>query len=294
MELQPLDVVAVIRAPLEQYPPSFNQVALIAEAGLRVGVVELSHPDYPQFTGQDAVERLQAGRHVQLDKEQLPTAFVRLLNAWKFRRGVVQMVRRRRPKLVIAYDPNAMWSMAPILKELNRPRIVWHFHELFLPTIAGGGALTARAVKFACRNAARVDEIVFPDQGRAEVFRQHVRGRREYRIVMNCPRRRETLPNDTLAQRLREAGHGGAGAIYFHGWIGPSRCLEPVIASIPQWPDNTVLVLVGPVSESVPTNAGILGQKGGSRDTHFVYWKRCLFRDLGARGRGEVGTFAGG
>lgn len=29
--MQPLDILAVIRAPLEQYPPSVNQVALLAE-----------------------------------------------------------------------------------------------------------------------------------------------------------------------------------------------------------------------------------------------------------------------
>jgi hypothetical protein len=44
---QMLDVLAIIRAPLELYPPSLHQVGLLAEAGLRVAVVDTVHSGVP-------------------------------------------------------------------------------------------------------------------------------------------------------------------------------------------------------------------------------------------------------
>lgn len=289
--MERLDVLAVIRAPLEQYPPSTNQVALLAEHGLAVGVADLSHQDYRSFNfnGQHEVQRFQSGRHVQLHNEKVPNLFVRLLRAWSFRRCVNQIIKRCRPKVVIAYDPNAIWAVAPLCEQTEPPRLIWHFHELSLPAALSNrilrpgafapdgnatrkltpstpqsnrtnmsagrlrdcfaaGSLTAGAVKFACANAQCADLIVFPDQDRADIFDRVLTLPKFPRMVMNCPRLRSSVPENRLAERLEELGFKDAKTVYFHGWIGPTRCIEAVIESIKLWPAAALFILVGPVA----------------------------------------------
>jgi hypothetical protein len=119
-----LDVLSVIRAPLEQYPPSVNQVALLAEGGLRVGVVEAFHADYREvrFNGVHPVVRIRAGQHVQSHKEKLPGAFVRAWRALLFQQRTRRAIRSFQPKVVIAYDPNAMAAAGKVWKEVSRPK----------------------------------------------------------------------------------------------------------------------------------------------------------------------------
>jgi len=263
--MQMLDVLAVIRAPLEQYPPSLNQVALLAEAGLRVGVIDLSHSDYRifEFNGDHPVERFHAGRHTQLHKEPLPNAFVRFRRAWTFRQHVARLIQLRKPKVVIAYDPYGMWAVGPLWERANRPRLIWQFHELFLPDSGQGGLLTNKATAFACANAKHADMVVHADRGRAEVFVKAAGLPRFPEVVMNCPRLRESVPEESLSARLHELGHGGKRAVYFHGWIGTSRCMETTIESMSQWPNDTVLVLVGPVSKDYRRKLEELSEKRG-------------------------------
>ncbi|MCP4508050.1 MAG: hypothetical protein GY826_16900, partial [Fuerstiella sp.] len=66
------DVVAVIRAPLEQYPPTLNQVALLSESGLKVAVVDARHDDYQlaDFRFPERVHRIHAVEHNQSFKDR--------------------------------------------------------------------------------------------------------------------------------------------------------------------------------------------------------------------------------
>ena len=260
-----LDCLAVIRAPLEQYPPSVNQVALLAEAGLRLGVVDCYHPDFapPAFRGRSTVERFQPCRHTQLHKEKVPALGVRLWRTLAFRRCVSRIVRQHKPRVVIAYDPNDMFAVGPLWKRLNRPRLVWHFHELFLPGEKLARTLTGRAVEFARRHAAVVDLVTFPDAGRAEVFAGVAGLKTRPVVVMNCPRRMVRVPEDHLTTKLAEHGLAGFSSVYFHGWIGPSRCLETVIQSMRWWPERTLFVMIGPISEAYRDSLLALARRVG-------------------------------
>ena len=260
-----LDVLAVIRAPLEQYPPSVNQVALLAEAGLKVGVVDCYHPDFVPhgFSGRSTVERFQPCRHTQSHKEKVPSLGVRLWRTLAFRRCVSRMVQQNKPRVVIAYDPNAMFAVGPLWQRLNRPKLVWHFHELKPRLQKSDGFLTGRAVEFSFLHAARTDLVTFSDARRAEIFSRQASLDAVPSVVMNCPRRISQLPVDRLASKLAERGMQGRVAVYFHGWIGPSRCLEVVIQSIKWWPASAVFVMVGPIAEDYRRSLELLAASVG-------------------------------
>ena len=282
-----LNVLAVIRAPLEQYPPSVNQVALLAEAGLRVGVVDCHHADFVPFEprGLGTVQRFRPCRHTQLHKEELPYLAVRLWRNLAFAWTVFRIVRQRKPSVVIAFDPNAMVAVGPIWKRGQRPKVVWHFHELCSRVGNSGGWLSRRGVDFACQQAERADMLTCPDEGRANVFFHEAGLRMRPRVIMNCPRKMLRCPDPRLGAKLIEYGLGGRPAVYFHGWIGPSRCLEAVIQSMRWWPTEAVFVAVGPVAENYRRSLSALAGEVGVRD-------RVLF--LGSVPHAEVSHLAAG
>ena len=247
-----LDILAVIRAPLEQYPPSINQVALLAEASLRVGVVDCHHGDFVPhlFRGSSAVERFRPCRHTQLYKEKLPNVFIRVWRHWAFQRGVARVLRQSKPKVVMAYDPNGMFGAGRLWEKHAPPKLVWHFHELCSSTAKPAKGLSERATEFSCRHAAEADLVIYSDAGRAEIFARQAELKAHPKVVMNCPRLLAKVPEDHLAAKLAGRGMAGRPTVYFHGWVGPSRCIEATIRSMRWWPKTSVFVIVGPVAES--------------------------------------------
>lgn len=261
-----LDALAVIRAPLEQYPPSFNQVALLAEAGLRVGVLETSHPDFVSrnFKGPGCVERSQVGRHTLLHKESAPNWGSRICRVFKFAAAVRRTVRQRKPRVVIAYDPAAMHPAGSLWKLNAGPRLIWHFHELF-ERAPHAGLLTNLAVQFSNRNARKVTLVTFSDAERARLFAQKAGLDSVPKVIRNCPRRLDSLPQNQLKEHLRELGFKDARTVYFQGWMGPSRCLEVLIHSMRFWPKGSVFVLAGPISETYKESLLKLAERLGVR-----------------------------
>jgi glycosyltransferase involved in cell wall biosynthesis len=187
--------------------------------------------------------------------------------------------------VVIAYDPNAMIAVGPLWEKPDRPKLVWHFHELWLPTGKVALSLTERAIEYACRHAGALDLVVFPDGGRADIFAKEARLTTRPTVVMNCPPRMAVVPEDHLTARLAQNGMAGFSSVYFHGSIGPSRCLETVIRSMRSWPERTSFVMVGPVAKTYRNALIALARQVGSEE-------RVLF--LGNVLYGEVFHLAAG
>ena len=250
-----LDVLAVLRAPLEQYPPTLNQVALLAEAGFRVGVVDCWRADFVPhiFRGPEPVERLRPCAAASL-KEGPPSIPLRVWRRMVFRRCVLRAIRRRRPRVVIAYDPGAMAAVGPLWNRPPCPKLLWHFHELCFQARKEAGFLGRQAIDFACRHADRVDLVSCPDQGRGEILTKTAGLTRAPMVVMNCPRRMESVPQDGLSARLAERGMADLRTVYFHGWMGPNRGLEVIIQSMRWWPEDSIFTLVGPAAEAYRTS----------------------------------------
>ena len=162
-----------------------------------------------------------------------------------------------------------------------RPRLLWHFHELFLPTDPSGGwlTLTDRAISFACKHVDRVDEVIFPDAHRAAHFKEEVGMKDHPRIVMNCPPLIDQIPPEKLTERLEETGFSSSRIVLFQGWIGPTRCFEAVINSISYWPKDAILVLVGSVAEDYKSSLLEQAQRLGV-DARMLFLGTVPYQDL--------------
>ena len=276
-----LDVLAVIRAPLEGYPPSLHQVGILAEAGLSVGVADCNHPGYREihFSGPHPVRRFHLTRHTDFFKESPPPVLIRLYRTLAFKFRVARLIRTYKPKVVIAYDPHAMFAVGPLWDRPSAPKLIWHYHELNLPADKTGGQLTRDALSFACQNAARADAVVMPDAGRAEMFKEKTGLSLTPRIVMNCPRRLDQVPDPMLDDKLPATSEPNDQIVYFQGCIGPSRCFEAVIKSMPSWPESAIFVLVGPVQEDYQNSLLKLADSLGMKN-RLVFLGRVPYETL--------------
>ena len=259
-----LDVLAVIRAPLEQYPPSVHQVALLAEAGLSVAIVDTWHPEFKEIHFEGQVRRIHAVPHTLSYKEKLPSRLMRIRHAWAFKRAVRGAWRELQPKVVIAYDDRACPMVGRTILGSNRARTISHFHELpqYRP---GDGMGVWQATRYCGKFARSSDLVIFPDAHRADIFRTQANLVRSPVIVMNCPRRLDELPASTLGGRLNAPGRANCRVVFFQGWLGPHRGLESLVRSMKLWAAESVLVLVGPATDSYKQSLVELAEKTGVR-----------------------------
>ena len=242
-----VDVLAVIRAPLEAYPPSLNQVRLLARHGLRVTVADLAPtlPAEDALAAEPGTARVSLGVQRALEGQDVALAR-RLCDHVRFGHGVRRLAARLRPAVVLAYDPAAIAAV-------RRPpgaALVAHFHELPLPATAGGGPLMRRAARLAARRAADADLVLFPDPARARIYAEATGLPRPPAVAFNCPLAvpDAALPADALRPRLAALGvPAEAPVVLFQGWIGPSRAIAETIRSMPLWPAAARFVLIGPV-----------------------------------------------
>ena len=245
-----LDVLAVLYAPLEQYPPSVNQVDLMAQAGLRVGVIDCYHTSFApkKFGGCHTVKRFRPTPHTLHYKEETPALLTRLHRLLAYKRCLQQTIKTFRPRVVIAYDTFGFFLTGKLWSLKYRPRLIWHFHEI--PNFNQRyGPIIDAAHRFILNYAHEPDLVVFPDQDRSRHFMKLAQLSKPPIVVMNCTKLIDQLPPYTLSHFLTANQIRSNKIVHFHGWIGPSRGIEAIIHSMSLWPQNSLFILVGPITK---------------------------------------------
>ena len=232
-------VLFVLRPPIENYPPTLNQLAILTEQGFRVTV--LCAPSGALGAASDGVPG--AVRRIDLPRSAAGSGLTaRMLGVIRFQRAVRHCVARLRPDVVIACDAEAAWAVGA--KHRPGERLVWHFHEL--PEHQNQGFSVNLANRWVWRHARRPDLIVFPDPGRAAVFAADAGIPVEsIQIVANCARTMHELPSPTLRETLGPLLPTGARVVLYHGPIGTDHALETGIRSMRFWPADGCFVLKG-------------------------------------------------
>lgn len=239
-----LDVLLVLRACLEHYPPSLNQANILIASGLRVGVIDLAAAASSNSPLNPVVQRWQVHRLWDSKTEQRLPVLQRWQNGLKFRRFCQTTIRSTRPKVVIGYDTTGCVHLNPCG---GKYRTIFHFHELSEPE-KGMGLGSALALKLAFRSSRRADLVVFPDAHRAREFQRLARLPVPPAVVMNCPIKLPTLPTSPLATVLPPAE---GPIVCYLGSVGINQGLVPAAASMSLWPANSRFVLIGAYSDSV-------------------------------------------
>src|ERR1039458_10353425 len=157
----PNHILLVSRSPVEAFPPTLNQAAILVEQGFQVSVADESPPS--AWRPDELPPTL--ARH---SLGMLPAAggpLGRFLSGFIFRRNTRLLVRRLRPDVVICYAPEGAHPLGDLPHKMGA-LLLWHMHEL--PEVMSGWGFTARANRYVLRHARLPDRLKIPDKGRAE------------------------------------------------------------------------------------------------------------------------------
>ena len=249
----PLDVLLVLRSCAEHYPPTVNQANLLAEAGLRVGIIDLSVDGALDALG-PSIHRWRVHRMWNSKLEPPLPIGIRWTNWCRFCRACQSIIRTSRPRVVIAYDTLGSIFVKP---DLRRYRTIYHFHELTGPEPQESFGPRRARLKAAQRSR-RADLVVFSDAHRARIFQERVGLSALPKVVMNCPRRMEKLPSSPLRQHLAlNTQHStlnlqpSTQLVCYLGSIGADQGLVEAAVSMKHWPTDALLVLIGPASDTM-------------------------------------------
>ncbi len=256
-----LDVLLVQVACAEGFPPTINQANLLAEAGLEVGVLDLRHPE---LTNADLwyphVRRWHGARQWMSHAEPLPPLPLRAWRHWTLARRLAAVRHRFRPRVEIGYDIVGCRALG--VPARSPAFTIWHLHEH--PELRDPRSRTARrALSFLRQHAAAADLVVVPDDGRADAMVRDGIVRSRPVVVRNCPRRQEDLPEETLGELLRERGLQGGKAVLYQGTICREKCADVLSSSIADWPDDAILVLLGPAASDTLTQLTTTAESAG-------------------------------
>src|ERR1041384_4137245 len=126
MTKAPLDVLLVLRSCAEHYPPTINQANLLAEDGLRVGIIDLS-ADSAVNALASSISRWQVHRMWNSKREPPLPVWIRWKNWIQFLCTCQSVIRTTRPRVVMAYDTLGAIFVRPAPR---RYQTIYHFHEL--------------------------------------------------------------------------------------------------------------------------------------------------------------------
>ncbi|HUR00473.1 MAG TPA: glycosyltransferase [Gemmatimonadaceae bacterium] len=230
------------RGDIELYPPVLHQAGILRELG-DVTIVDAgprgstlaTHPDV------NRIRVTEGGR--------LGSSVARVLKLFQFRKTVRRQIERGYD-IVIAFDAEAAAAVLEVAPEYPDCKVVVHLHEDLDLASWSGSRSTMWAIRKMLVNIDRATLVVAADSHRAERVRAAVGGRVEVITVMNCPRLLTTIPESRLLLLIRQRGIEGAPIVHYQGAVGPDHGLEVIIKSMPRWPANAILCVVGRGSES--------------------------------------------
>jgi glycosyltransferase involved in cell wall biosynthesis len=278
--METLDILLIIRACAENYPPTVNQANLLARTGLQVGLIDLTAEGTRECVA-DSVRRYRIHRMWNSKLEPPYPFWKRWVNWVKFHQACQRVIYKRRPRVVMAYDILGCGFARP---DAGRHRTVYHFHELPEPENGEGWGSRigrSRAAKF----SRQADVVVFSDASRARLYKEEAGLNELPRVVMNCPVRMETIPLSPLVKLLSEQEKSKARTVCYLGSIGKDQGIVEAAASMRFWPSDTLLVLIGPYSDEIKARILMTASQAGSAD-------RVVF--VGAKPHSEALALAAG
>jgi len=213
------------------YPPLLHSIGLLADAGCEVRLVGID------TMNRDLAFAYPAGVTVRLLAAEAP-GWRQKVNYAKFTRAAMVEAAAFRPDWVYASDALST-PVARLLARRIVPRVVYHEHdtpfEAWEPDSASwfmGRVMTARVAV-----ARRADICIVPNATRADAL-SAATGRRDIRVVWNCPRRAE-------AAQARERTDRSGLRVLFYGSVAPGHLPLSVVDALALLPADVELVFAG-------------------------------------------------
>jgi glycosyltransferase involved in cell wall biosynthesis len=235
------------------YPPVLNQAGILAE---RAEVTLLdTGSENARMIEIPGVNRLRVywERGTKLEK------FSRLKARFEFARRLSTLAKQR-PDAIIAFEPDAIALM--IFNDIPKNCLrIGHLHEHPSPGVYTA-TLDRLAQHYMRRHANELGLLVVADENRARVLHERWQLKERPLVVRNCPRHLDNVPGSRLLSWLKKRGVKPGGIVYYQGSIGANQGIDQVVAGMPSWPDNSILVLVGHIGAEFKSRVECIAAEG--------------------------------
>ncbi len=238
----PFRALMFITRSLAYFPPVCYEAQSLVDQGWQVRAIAISEREKQRGAPPPGVEV----QEVPLLTRALPSG---ALMGAKYLELFVRQERAARSwpaDLYIAHDLPALPQALVSARRRGAP-VVYRAHELWTERKRVPGRALWRRIER--RLARRADLVVAPTEARAAFLQQRLELPTAPLVVMNCPRLRSPQPGNRLAQMLRAAGVDAEGRrlVLYQGSVAASRCILELAAAAPRLPQDTLIVLLGPV-----------------------------------------------
>lgn len=233
----PCRFVIAQRGDVDGFPPVRHQAGILAEHGTVTVIDTMRDGAAGQpLDSQVRRVRIRSAPHAH----SFGATMLRVRTTLQFSRAVRREIGRAY-RTAIAFEPEA----ATLLLGARRRgfRIV-HLHELPGPSVYSSG-VAAACLHLMRRRLDRADLFVVADRFRAADLQERWRLPERPTVVMNCPRQLRHIPESRLLPWLRERGVQPKAIVHYQGAIGSHHGLEDAVRSMPEWPRDSVFVIVG-------------------------------------------------
>ncbi len=230
----------VIWADAAWHPTVAFTSQLLSERGMEVTILYRTPPSDKQLPG--AVDY---GRGVRLRGiGQGPRGWKDKLAYLHFIAQVTLSVRQSRPEVIVGYDLSGIAPAYLARLHAAHSMLIYHNFDLTLPDGLGTlGQILKRIEMAAARQA---ECVIVSSKGRASILQDEASLLRPPVVVMNCQRLpAPRVDRGELRSLLAAGGYQFDTVIARMGSIWPGNAIEPLIRSVPLWPDNTGLILAG-------------------------------------------------
>jgi glycosyltransferase involved in cell wall biosynthesis len=240
-----------------QLPPTLNAAHVFHRRGWQVDLLGIrwsgrtsTADDYPE------------GVRFRIHREaRLGLAFN--LDYAAFAGWACGLARRERYPWVYAYDLHAA-PLGAAMALLAGGRWIYHNHDLSVPEEMSRSQRWLGLKRMEVAAAKRAAAVVFPQAGRARIFATQARLARPPLVAFNCPPLEWPTVADPPAPQLMSFRSRFPRLVIYQGGLNLDRGLGALVESMPHWPSDAALVLVGDprLSRDVPEIRRRIGELG--------------------------------
>lgn len=240
------DIGIIIYANPDFYPPVINSINVLSKE-FNLIIICRNHDKTQMFY--PANVRLYRLGKLKTEREKETQGLVmKIIEYILFTARTVFYFRYYHCQFIYSYNMHGF--IAGLLVSCFGKKIPLIYHNLDLCELGKKVDLNYIIKYLELRLACYADKIVFPDINRAKFFQGEAKLNKLPDIVMNTPLLTTHLPSNRLKDILRAKGFAAdAKVVLFQGAINESHSILEVVKSMVFWPENTILVLIGEISQ---------------------------------------------
>ncbi|MCM8792622.1 MAG: hypothetical protein NC826_05745 [Candidatus Omnitrophica bacterium] len=235
-------IAIIIYANPDYYPPVMNAVEILSQEFNLTLICRNQEKSLNIYPGNVKIYRL--GKLKNAYQKQNQSLISKINEFFSFILKTLFLVHKHNCKFIYSYDMYGLVVSFFASRFIRRIPLLYHNLDLIaLKEINGFGYIIKwLELKF----SHFVDKIIFCDINRARLFKEETGIKDLPEIMMNTPLKRSVLPENKLKEVLKNRGFNPElKVVLYQGTIGNGKALLEVLRSLPYWPEDTVLVLLG-------------------------------------------------